>query len=134
MGQRVVKFCDLDESHEATENVALALNGSAVELDLCKADAETVVETVKGLMKPGRFLNVRDLVRRPFATTVGESGPSEPVIDTDPATIRTWAASKGIPVNDKGRIPQTVEAQYLAEQKAAADEAEKVQAAKADTK
>lgn len=105
MGQRVVKFCDLDESHEATDSVALAMNGEAVEIDCCAEDLKKIQDTMVKLMKPGRSINVRDLARRPTNGT----GP-----EADPQVVRSWAQAKGIAVADKGRVAEDVVNQWRA--------------------
>lgn len=105
MGQRVVKFCDLDESHEATENVALAINGEAVEIDCCAADLKKITDGMTRLMKPGRSINVRDLVRRP---TNGHGA------EADPQIVRAWAQAKGLPIAEKGRVGEDIVAQWRA--------------------
>jgi hypothetical protein len=105
MARRVVLDCDVDPSHEATENVAVALNGEAWELDVCDADAKKIRDTIGRLVKPARSMNVRDLVRRP---TNGNSS------EADPQVVRAWAQAKGIAVADKGRVAEDVVAQWRA--------------------
>lgn len=104
MARRTVIDCDVDPQHEATENIAVAINAEAWELDVCEADAKKIRDTIARLTKAARPINVRDLSRRP---TNGAVGP-----EADPSIIRAWAAANGIACNDRGRIPEEIVAKW----------------------
>jgi hypothetical protein len=103
VGQRVIKFCDVDANHEATDNVAVALDGEAVELDACDACAKKIRDGVARLMKPGRPLALRDLLKQ--ANGNGEFNPQ---------IVRSWAQRQGMPVADKGRVGEDIVAAWKA--------------------
>lgn len=105
MARRTVIDCDVDPTHEATQNVAVALNGEAWELDVCDADAKKITDTITRLVKAARPMNVRDLVRRPTNGTGAEA---------DPQVVRAWAQAKGLQVADKGRVGEDIVNQWRA--------------------
>lgn len=105
MARRTVIDCDVDPTHEATQNLAVALNADAWELDVCDADAKKITDAIGRLIKSARPLNVRDLARRPS----NGSGP-----EADPTIVRAWAQANGLAVSDKGRVPEEIVNQWRA--------------------
>ncbi|MDR2381269.1 MAG: Lsr2 family protein [Bifidobacteriaceae bacterium] len=103
MAQRVVRqlLDDLDES-PATQTVSFALDGKTYAIDLNDAHAAELRGLMKVYVDAGRKAGVQR----------GAAGRR--VDDFDPAAVRAWAASNGIQVSKRGRVPGAVVAQYKA--------------------
>jgi hypothetical protein len=102
MAHKTLIVCDYDQTHEATEEVTVALDGAAVLLDLCEDDAATVRETVQDIIDRGRPIALKDMGKR------GNGGTGE----VDPAAVRSWALANGITVSDRGRVSEAVVQQW----------------------
>lgn len=108
MAQRVqvLLVCDLhDDDTEGTETVAFALDGAAYEIDLCDQHAAQMRDSLATYVGAGRRAGGRAATGRRGRSRAG--GTRERA-----AEIRAWARSKGIEVNERGRIPATVAAKY----------------------
>jgi Lsr2 len=95
-------ICDMPHRnpHEGAETVRLALEGQAVEIDLCgKHRAE-----LDGAM--ASFTAAARTVKAPAK----RSGVSR----FQSASVRAWAVANRIPISTHGRIPAEVLAQYAA--------------------
>ena len=100
---------DLDGG-DADETVTFALDGVQYEIDLSKKNAadlrDKMARYVAAATKLGRGGVQRGSVRR--------GRPA--VSDTDQnKAIREWAAAKGLPVSDRGRIKREIVDQFHAE-------------------
>jgi hypothetical protein len=86
------------------ETVNFSLDGVRYELDVNNRAAQRLRSALAPYVKAGRRISG------------GRSKP--PVrrsrIASDPAAVRAWAHSQGIPVSNRGRIPATVTAQFEA--------------------
>jgi len=94
---------DIDGS-EATEMVKFGLDGAQYEIDLNAAHAEEL----RALAAPyiGKARRIAGPGRRPARSrNTAANG-------TDSALIRDWAKGQGINVNDRGRVPADIVAQY----------------------
>ena len=106
MAQRVevVLVDDLDGG-PADETIAFALDGVSYEIDLNETNATALRDAlavyVGHARKAGRKAPPRSAARR--SSTGSQT-----------AQIRTWAREQGLPVNDRGRIPADIVAQYEA--------------------
>ena len=93
---------DLDGS-EATETIAFAFEGKSLEVDLSSKNADKF----RRAMQP--FV---DVARKTGGSPVRGRRASQS--DIDPKAVRAWAASNGIEVNSRGRIPAEVVARFKA--------------------
>lgn len=95
---------DLDGTAGA-EPIRFGWNGAGYEIDLTPNNAARLGEALAPYVKVARKEG-----RRP---TAGGSTPKAG--RQDGPAIRAWAISKGISVNDRGRIPVEIVAKYHAE-------------------
>jgi hypothetical protein len=97
------------EGGTADETVAFAVEGAAYEIDLSKANADkfrnAVAPYVAAARKAGRAGS-----RSNGARHSRRGGSSDR--RGRAANIRAWARTKGIEVNERGRIPARVVEQY----------------------
>ncbi|PFG34297.1 histone-like nucleoid-structuring protein Lsr2 [Sanguibacter antarcticus] len=106
MAQRVVVELTSDLSGDiAQETVSFSLDGVAYEIELTGGEAsdlrESLATYVSGGRKVGRNAPTARSTRRHATTS-----------DYDASAVRAWAASRGIEVSGRGRISQSVLAQY----------------------
>lgn len=97
---------DIDGS-TADETVTFALDGVSYEIDLNGAHASELRDTISGYVGHARKIAGR---------TSGRTGSRSRSAgrDYEPATVREWAASRGIDIPARGRIPSAVLDQYRA--------------------
>jgi hypothetical protein len=100
---QVVLVDDLDGG-PADETVAFALDGTAYEIDLSSANAVRLRDALATYVGHARKA-ARGSGRRSSRTTRGAGNSAE---------IRSWAKAQGLQVNERGRIPATIVAQYEA--------------------
>ena len=96
---------DLDGS-AADTTIRFGLDGSEYEIDLTAAHAGTFRDGMRRYVQAGRRVGVTqrrpgDRPRRAFG------GP-------DAAEVREWAQKEGVPVRDRGRVPNEVIAKFKA--------------------
>jgi Lsr2 len=101
----VVVTDDLDGSPEA-ETVAFAFNGQSYEIDLAQKNLAKFEKSLRPFIDAGR----RTANRRTAKPARGSGAR------IDRAAVRTWAASQGIKVSERGRISADVLRQYEAAQ------------------
>jgi Lsr2 len=96
---------DLDGSPDA-ETVAFSFNGQSYEIDLGQKNLAKFEKSLRPFIDAGR----RTAHRR--AAKAGRAGGAR----IDRAAVRTWAASQGLKVSERGRISADVLRQYEAAQ------------------
>jgi Lsr2 len=101
----VVVTDDLDGSPDA-ETVAFAFNGQGYEIDLGQKNLAKFEKSLRPFIDAGR--------RAPQRRTTRAVRGSAARIDR--AAVRSWAASQGIKVSERGRISADVLRQYEAAQ------------------
>jgi hypothetical protein len=103
MAQRVVYelLDDLDRT-PATQTVKFGLDGRNYSVDLNDAHATDL----RSFLKP-----YVDAARKAQKARGQEAKKGD---DFDPAAVRAWAASNGIEVSKRGRVPQAVVERYKA--------------------
>ncbi|QVQ50963.1 Lsr2 family protein [Spiractinospora alimapuensis] len=110
MAQKVqVLLVDDLDGGEAEETVQFAVDGSAYEIDLSGKNAAKLRETLAPYVE----------VARKAQTSKGRRGRlqrSQPSRERS-AEIRKWAKEHGKQVNERGRIPQSIVAEYEAAQR-----------------
>jgi hypothetical protein len=99
---QVVLIDDIDGG-PADETVRFALDGASYEIDLSVANAARLRNSVAEFVGHARKAAGRPATRRPRGAGGGRS-----------AEIRSWAREKGLPVNERGRIPADLVAKFEA--------------------
>jgi hypothetical protein len=103
---RTINVCDIgDTAHDAERTSTFAVDGATFEIDLCSEHLHAFAVAL------GEYA---DVARRP---SNGHTTRSRSTVRTgpDPKAVRAWANERGISVSEKGRIPQPLMAQYLAD-------------------
>ena len=102
---QVLLVDDLDGS-EANETVTFGLDGVAYEIDLSSGNAGKLRDELAHYVEHARkaAANVQARRRRPRSGAGREQS----------ARIREWAKSRGFKVNERGRIPANIVAEYEA--------------------
>jgi hypothetical protein len=104
MAQKVqVLLVDDLDGGEADETVSFSLDGTAYEIDLSDKNATKIREALAPFISSARKAGTAKR-RRARGTSNRERS----------ADIRAWAKERGIKVNERGRIPANVVAQYEA--------------------
>jgi hypothetical protein len=101
---QVLLVDDIDGG-EASETVSFALDGTSYEIDLSEGNAKKMRDALAAYVG-----SARKAARVQGASRAGRSSARPDREQT--RAIRTWARSKGLEVNDRGRIPSTVIDQY----------------------
>lgn len=105
MAQKVqVLLVDDLDGGEANETVAFSLDGTAYEIDLSDSNAAKMRDALAPFVESARKAGTSKKRRGARATSSRERS----------ADIRAWAKANGIKVNERGRIPANVVAQYEA--------------------
>jgi Lsr2 len=99
---QVILIDDIDGG-PATETVAFSLDGSAYEIDLTAANAGRLRDAFAPYVGAARRTGSRSGNARRSRRSAG---------DGRTATIRAWAKDKNLKVNERGRIPADIVAQY----------------------
>ncbi|MGH3802403.1 MAG: histone-like nucleoid-structuring protein Lsr2 [Pseudonocardiaceae bacterium] len=111
MAQKIVTIYTDDLTGEETQEASthtLVLDGVAYEIDLAPDSYDRLLEAVAPFTSVGRK------AARGSRAKVATSRAPGPTTDT--AEIRAWAKEKGIPVNERGRVPKGVRDAYNAAQ------------------
>jgi hypothetical protein len=98
----VVLKDDLDGS-EATESVTFSVRGTDYEIDLNERNVAAFDRALEKWVAAARTTSSR---------TRGRRRPSGSKVDA--RVVRAWAAGNGVSVSDRGRIPASVVAQFMA--------------------
>ena len=106
MAQKVqVLLVDDIDGSEATETVSFGLDGVAYEIDLSSGNAGELRTSSPSMWNT----RVNQAAPR-FAVAASATGPGR----EQSARIREWARSHGHKVNERGRIPANIVAEYEA--------------------
>jgi hypothetical protein len=97
----VILVDDLDGS-EAAEQVQFAVDGRAYEIDLSAENSAKLREALAPYISAARRRSGR-------RTTAPDAAPARPASDrAHNQAIREWAASQGMKISERGRIPSNV--------------------------
>lgn len=108
MAQHVsVLLIDDINGEEAERTVQFGLDGRDYEIDLTKAHAEELEQSLAKFIEKARRVSASPTRSRGTARRSTSTGP-------DPARVRKWAAMNGIEVNERGRIPKDIIERYEA--------------------
>jgi hypothetical protein len=108
MAQRVVVSVtdDLDGS-DGAESISFGFDGLSYEIDLAPQNAARLGDALQPYIEAARR------VRAAGPAAASRRGTRQ-APGSDPAAVRAWAASAGITVSGRGRIPASVTRQYEA--------------------
>ena len=101
---QVILIDDIDGG-AATETVAFSLDGTAYEIDLTAGNASRLRDAFAPYVGAARKTGPRSGGARRARRSAG---------DGRTAQIRAWAKNKNLKVNERGRIPADIVAQYEA--------------------
>ena len=109
MAQRVevVVVDDLDGG-PADETVQFGLDGVTYEIDLNEENAAALRDAVAVYVGHGRRVSGRRSAGK------ASSGRARRSVSSETAQIRAWAKEQGLAVNERGRVPADIVAQYEA--------------------
>jgi nucleoid-associated protein Lsr2 len=103
---QVSVICDLPHTGEAEgqETLVFSFDGTAYEIDACTEHAKELRDKVSPFVEHARRASApgRGRKRQPQASTGRQQS----------AQIREWAKSRGLKVNERGRIPASIVAEY----------------------
>lgn len=107
--KKVILVCDLcldGDEEEATETVAIKLNGYGSKLDVCDDHKKEIEEALLGIMEHGAETGEKPGAKKKATTPKAKA---QPQIDTEQAKhIREWARKNGYTVSNNGRIPADI--------------------------
>jgi hypothetical protein len=103
---QVLLVDDLDGS-EATETVAFGLDGASYEIDLSTGNANKLRKELEAYVEHARKATGGGSAARRRRTRTGPGRERS-------AQIRAWAKQRGYKVNERGRIPANIVAEYEA--------------------
>jgi hypothetical protein len=104
---QVSVICDLPHTGEAEgqETLVFSFDGTAYEIDACTEHAKELRDKVSPFVEHARRASAaggRGRKRQPQASAGRQQS----------AQIREWAKSRGLKVNERGRIPASIVAEY----------------------
>jgi hypothetical protein len=103
----VILVDDLDGS-EATEQVLFAVDGTSYEIDLSAQNSAKLREALAPYISAARRRSGR-------RSTYASAAPARPTSDREHnQAIREWAATQGMKISERGRIPSNVLEAYRA--------------------
>jgi len=107
---QVLLTCDVHaDDTPGTETVRFGVDGGSYEIDVCPKHAEAL---------RGAFASYVGLAHRAGSRSrPGRSRRGAGAGASDSGQIRAWARRKGLPVNERGRLPATIVSQYQAAQR-----------------
>jgi hypothetical protein len=101
----VVRLTDDVDGSDATETVRFGMDGVGYEIDLSEANAAALREALARYVEHARRAKAAASARRPSTRRAR---------DYDARAVRAWAASHGIELPARGRIPGAVLDQFHA--------------------
>ena len=117
MESRMVRVCDACGIEVDGDARRVWWNSAFYDADLCPEHGAALVELMDAIAAKARRLGAPSPAKEPDAPAAPQQAPrprtARPRVTT--AEVRTWAISKGIEVNPKGRLTETLIARYLDE-------------------
>lgn len=107
MAVRTTRVDDLTGEPDA-QQVVITVNGEGVEIDLAAKSADALTKALAKYWAAGT-VSKYDVERKGFSRRRVE----RPTGAVDPKAVRAWAATNGVDVPARGRLPRPVVEQYL---------------------
>ena len=103
---QVSVICDLPHAGEAEgqETVVFSFDGTAYEIDACPEHAKELRDKISPFVEHARRATPHGRTRKRQSQAGAGRHQS--------AQIREWAKSRGLKVNERGRIPASIVAEY----------------------
>jgi hypothetical protein len=100
----IVELTDDVDGKPAAETVTFGLDGRVFEIDLSTKNAKALRQTMEPWVASARRVSGRSRHAAPRRVETG----------VDIAAVRAWAASNGIEISARGRLPKDVVERYRA--------------------
>jgi hypothetical protein len=108
MAQRVIReFIDDIDGSEAERTFTFAVDGTAYEIDLSTQNIKEFHEAVAGFVESARKVKAGGAGRRVRMTSASASASGRSREQTQ--AVREWARQQGHSINDRGRIPVSIQ-------------------------
>ena len=106
MAQKVIReFIDDIDGSEAERTFTFAVEGTSYEIDLSSQNIKEFNEAIAGFVESARKIKASGPGRRGPKTSTSDSGrPREQT-----QAVRQWARQQGHSINDRGRIPASIQ-------------------------
>ena len=106
MAQKVSReFIDDIDGSEAERTFTFAVDGTNYEIDLSSQNIKEFNEAIAGFVENARKVKASRTGRRAYKTSSSDSGRSR----EQTQAIREWARQQGHSINDRGRIPTSIQ-------------------------
>ena len=106
MAQKVIReFIDDIDGSEAERTFTFAVDGTNYEIDLSSQNIKEFNEAIAGFVESARKVKASGTRRRAHNTSTSDSGRSREQIQA----VREWARQQGHSINDRGRIPASIQ-------------------------
>ena len=106
MAQKVIReFVDDIDGSEAERTFTFAVDGTHYEIDLSSDNIKEFHEAITGFVDSARKVTTSGPGRRAHKTSANTSGRSR----EQTQAVREWARQQGHSINDRGRIPASIQ-------------------------
>ena len=117
MESRMVRVCDACGIEVDGDARRVWWNSVFYDADLCPEHSASLVELMDAIASKARRLGALSPAKEADAPSPSQRAPrsrtAKPRVTT--SEVRAWAIAKGIDVNPKGRVPESLLARYVAE-------------------
>ena len=108
MAQKVTcEFVDDIDGSQAERTLSFALDGTPYEIDLSSHNIKEFHEAIAGFVESARKIKASGPGRRARMTSPPTSGSSRSREHVQ--AVREWARQQGHSINDRGRIPASIQ-------------------------
>ncbi len=108
MAQKVIRqFIDDIDGSEAERTFTFAVDGTHYEIDLSSENIKEFNEAIAGFVESARKVKASSYGRRAGKASVGTSGSGRSREQIQ--AIREWARQQGHNINERGRIPASIQ-------------------------
>jgi hypothetical protein len=108
MAQKVIReFIDDIDGSKAERTFTFAVDGTHYEIDLSSENIGEFNEAIAGFVESARKVKASDTGRRARKTSPSTSGSGRSREQTQ--VVREWARQQGHSINDRGRIPASIQ-------------------------
>jgi hypothetical protein len=106
MAQKVIReFIDDIDGSEAERTFTFAVDGTHYEIDLSSENIKEFNEAIAGFVESARKVKTSGGGHRAHKTSASGSGRSR----EQTQAVRVWARQQGHSINDRGRIPASIQ-------------------------
>lgn len=112
--QTITQLIDDIDGGKAEESVLFAIDGTNYEIDLSRRNAARLRDLLNGYTPYARAVRGGVQQRRRRRRRVAPTTTTTSFVEVDNRAVRAWAASNGIELSTRGRIPASVIEQYRA--------------------